>query len=665
MMRAEYSISWTFNTKIILTAAWLFPPSDVIQREVAFAANRKQVDINSVEVVISPGMRRQALHMLHMAIHGNPEALPKHAVAGVGDPTSAKPDADGSWGELVDGPSLSARVKALINAVHPLSDGKVAKLQEGSPGWQRRLMRTGRVRVTDLVIAIQTACTKDPVLKPVAFLPKAFALAMPLLAFPFILQASHGALSTTSLGTWIHVLLAIGSFFNAGSMMAFYYMSIFDYTRRAAAQRVLTELVRGQFRDQVQAGMNTFFPFAAQRLDEARYDETKQSSQQALNRQLRSLVGVKLPTVEEEASDEEESDDASDSPEQDCTPGAVLVQTSEADASVALDPALPPSGSQSAHAAEGKVGHPQHSGPRSRARAWSSESGSALRVLAGESPQKKDSLLPPFIDPTVPANVFAWMHLRELLVDLGLRFQLRMQVLVGITVVYAIIMDTFAISRIFGSNEPWGEFLEYDFIMISSVVHSLLAFSVLFVCVAVASFANKQAERQAEALSYAQIELEEFVANAQLVLQGKGGSSLKGRKSERSESDVSLQTRRRPGTAWGAAQQSAPRASFSSLDSELEAPSEVRSGSNARPRSSSRTALHGRLAAMPPKDIEAAVASSRHAIESLVTAIDGLAIRNVANPLRVMGLPASYPLLRLMLTAAAYAAVMVIGQVLA
>ena len=68
---------------------------------------------------------------------------------------------------------------------------------------------------------------------------------------------------------------------------------------------------------------------------------------------------------------------------------------------------------------------------------------------------------------------------------------------------------------------------------------------------------------------------------------------------------------------------------------------------------------------MPPKDIEAAVASSRHAIESLVTAIDGLAIRNVANPLRVMGLPASYPLLRLMLTAAAYAAVMVIGQVLA
>lgn len=232
----------------------------------------------------------------------------------------------------------------------------------------------------------------------------------------------------------------------------------------------------------------------------------------------------------------------------------------------------------------------------------------------------------PLVDPAEPSNAFAWMRLKELMTDLGLRFQTRMQVYVALTAVLILFLDAAAVSRVLQDGRGWGSDVDTDFLILASITHSVLVFVIVLTCISLAAVANSSVQTQTQALSHSLVELEVLADRIQCAVDDKNEAAAPLRQ-------------RRPSSARSAARSVASGTTAATYTDELD----------------------GDLAPLTTPQLLALHASVRTAVDSLQSALEGLVIRNTASPVRVMGIPGSFTLVRILFTGALTLAAAVIG----
>ena len=683
MMRSRFNAAWNFNTKIMLVAAWMYPQHDVLHREIRLAAARRQVDADRYAVTIDDGMRNYTHSMLLPMLSSNgftasAAAAQKGALGGL----AATAGSSQASVQVLDDSGQTSEPSAIdMSQPLSLSDPRYST-------WEKRLSR-GRVRISDLAMAIQMSASNDPYVKPRAPFKQAFFTAFIILMVPYAVYAARGELTTGHVSSYNvvqHVVSNVAAFFNIGSMMLFFVIAVFDYFRRSAVQSVLTQLARPVQSDVFQGSVNLLFPYALSRFFARSVPMDEETAAEAITTAAEGVNGGDLDTVMED--DVDENDDTQDA--QSDTVHSVSSAASHRQAK-----------SKSAIPQELHIGVGHHQAHLPAPIAQLSDADSDAPELEGTGvPMEEDAEAliervmvstagadvgskPPIIDVTRPSNAFAWLRLKEIMSEVGLHFQLRMQLYLAVAVLLVFLLDIGAISRAYGSSEVlgFGHDAETDIIVVQAIVHSAIMLLLVILCVLFGAYANSQASKQAEALMHAGVELEEVARELQLAVQQRSGGRgalpwAQGSTGNASERGTPLPERQpsngsivlgdvTPGASvgiTGTAAQDVPQLGLppSALNHGQGGGAEHYPPKHPAPGSTYNTArsaledsahnvgraVHG----LPSGQLLALLGGIRSAVSSLSTVIQGLRIHAEAHPVRVVGFPASFTLVRVIFT---------------
>lgn len=612
MMNANYEPSWEYNRQLMLVAAWLDPTRATLHKELAAASARRQIDSARYHITVEHSMRSYTHQLLKEVLSDT-------------KPTQST--------DVLDDSRASEPASTRTGAVSPATTSQPAPITVPSKSnpdwapWERRLLRSGRVAIADMAVAVQTAASKDEYIRPRYAMRMTILVALLVSGLPYFLLGARGNLtnvttSPTSIVT--HVFLFLSTTFNAGSLLAFFTIAVFDYARRAASQVVLTRLAKPLQDSYVTAGVNVLFPFGPARHQAAEHV----ADQRALSKQMQGLtatpdVGASLSALREASDEEEEGQGSEEGP----TAGHTAVMVEKG---TGLEPDIE----------EEAVG--LEDGENSAEK--------LIEAVALSTVGADASSRPPIIDVTRPSNAFAWIRLREVLGDMGLRFQKRMQLYVAVGCLLVILLDISAAASAVGSY-VWGQDLGMDLLVLYSSTHTAVVLVVVGTCVLLGAVANAEAAAQAEALMHSQVELEEVSRELQVVAEHRAvvaAGGARGRISSRAGPGTPL-------TGLGMLGRQPSADTDTSLDDErlptLHGDSDGASTVGGERSSFNGNAGHNvakAVAGMGAMQINALLAGLRSAVSSLTTVINALRINQEAHPVRVMGFPATYTLLRLM-----------------
>jgi len=671
MMRSSFGAAWKYNTKLMLAAAWLYPQHEVLQREIGLAAARRQVDADRYAVTIDDSMKPYVHSMLLPMLHSS--GFNATAVADL----YKSPIGAGSLNSaLIVDDSKAPTPAADMSKPLAVSDPRYAT-------WEKRLSR-GRVRISDLAIAMQMSASNDPYVKPRGPFERSFFLAGIILLVPYAVYAARGELFTGHTSWYnlaLHVVSNVAGFFNAGSMLLFFVIALFDYFRRSAVQSVLTQLARPVQSDVFKNKVNLLFPFALSRFLSRNAPMDEETAAATMTTAAEGIKTGELDTVLEADGAEDDED------EEQLEPGVgQAVAMRDTNNPVERKHGVPtPLRLGAAHHEE--AGTVQSSdvddGALEGTGIPTEEDAEALieRVMVSTAGADAGSK-PPIIDVTRPSNAFAWLRLKELMSEVGLHFQLRMQLYLAVAVLLVLVLDIGAVSRAYGSGtlQGFGHDAETDIIIVQAIVHTVVMLSLVVLCVLLGAYANGQASKQAEALMHAGVELEEVARELQLAVQQRTAGRMnmqwaQGSHGQASSRGTPLPTaERRPSDGSIVLGEFTPNAHAGPMVStahevpQLGLPPSAVGGPGHPPRhgpavgagsvyNTARSAqeesahnvgraVHG----LPAGQLVALLGGIRSAVSSLSTVIQGLRIHAEAHPVRVMGFPATFTLVRVIFT---------------
>ena len=668
MMRSRFGEAWKFNSKIMLTTAWLYPQHDVLHREIGLAAARRQVHAERYEVKLDSSLRDFVHAMLLPMLdpHGLTAEAAKLQAQTVGT-------AMGKDGSALEEPAVIDDSKTSTNALAVEAGQCSARHDPHKTIWEKRLSR-GRVRISDLAVAIQMAASNDPQVKPKGPFKQAFFTAFIILMVPYAVYAARGELTTGHVSSYnvaLHVMSNLAAFFNIGSLMLFFVISVFDYLRRSAAQSVLTQLARPVPSEVFKGGVNLLFPFALSRFLLQRVPMDSFAATEAM---AAAAEGGHEEDLEAEMQDSALDSDGDDVRSVASAPPTVPL-SQEHETAQSKTGAAPAKQAEDAYA-QGATVVPQTS-ISSQAYGVDPVAAAAEDTTAAQASLDSDAASrPPIIDVTRPSNAFAWLRLRELTSEIGLHFQLRMQLYLAVAVLLVVMLDIGAVSRILtpGSTRGVGTDPETDILLAQAVMHTAVMLGLVVLCIIFGALANSQASKQAEALMHAGVELEEVARELQEAMRrqntgqcapspsqapwvahasGRTVPKLGPDQSDGSallRDDVSVvptcihskvpQLALPPSTAGQAASSARPY-THPAVGSVYTARSALQDSAHAGP-----DALHK----LPPAQLAAMMSGICSAATALRTVIRSLRIHAESHPVRVVGVPASFTLVKVIFT---------------
>jgi len=284
--------------------------------------------------------------------------------------------------------------------------------------------------------------------------------------------------------------------------------------------------------------VNLLFPFALSRFVARSVPMDEKSAAEGITKAAEGFEVGQLDTVLEEESEEEgESSDNNEDAGRQTQPHAVLQMSTNVhkrhtrakDSVPTPQQQLVTEGAQLA-AGTACSAHTGSQVPGAAKQPTEEQGATALieRSIVSTAGAEAGSK-PPIVDVTHPSNAFAWLRLKELMSEMGMHFQLRMQMYLAVAVLLVLLMDIGAVSRVFGSGtlKELGQNAETDIIVAQAIVHSIIMLALVVLCMLLRAFTDSQASNQAEALMHAGVEVDEVARELQLALQQRAAGRMK------------------------------------------------------------------------------------------------------------------------------------------
>ena len=270
--------------------------------------------------------------------------------------------------------------------------------------------------------------------------------------------------------------------------------------------------------------------------------------------------------------------------------------------------------------------------------------------------------LPPVVDVTRPSNAFAWFKLKELLGETGVRFQLRVQVYLGVFALCTLLLDIAALVEVLNTPGRLGHDTGTDMLAAAAFVHTALLVAFILLCILLGAYSNSQADQQAEALTRAELELEEVARDLMLEVEHRTVAQAYTKQS--AGTGVALDNGAPP-VLFAASVRSLPEHATA-----VPIPPVRRTLSNASGWSAvepvrgvgNKSALSGVVKHMSLQHLAALLSGIRSAVGTLSGVIRALRVNRDAHPVRIMGFPASYTMARVLITLLLTAASLLAGN---